>query len=97
MSTPTAKLPSEGWTPGRVTTWDSRHTVAVSTKEGPVQFIFDVKGRTYRFSGVERTVVKHDDQGSPIHGTEKLGPNIVARATWMRIYKADAVRRGYFA
>ena len=96
-SRPTANIPTKGWTPGRLQTWNVRHTVAVTaqTKE-IVSFVYDVKGSTYGFVGIERSHVTRAPDGSPFHGTEKLGSTAVSKNVWVRVYKEDRARRRYY-
>jgi len=97
---PAAKIPAEGWTPGRCQTWSTRHTVTVTGVTGQkkeiVSFVYDVKGATYSFAGIERSRVTHGSDGSPFHGTEKLGSTAVSREVWIRVYKEDKARRSYY-
>jgi hypothetical protein len=96
-SRPTANIPTKGWTPGRLQTWNVRHTVAVTTQtKETVWFVYDLKGSSYSFAGIERPHVVRASDGSPIHGTENLGSTAVSRAVWIRVYKEDRARRSYY-
>ena len=94
MTTPNIKLPmTVAWTPGRIQIWASRHTVTATTAAKQiVTLVYEISCDRVAFRGVERVCGggPNSEAGAAV---EHLPSSSVSRATWLRIYRADAARR----
>lgn len=79
------------WQPGRIAVYDRRLDVTVETTDGPAKLVFELIGKSVMFRGVERVSGSID-----AIQVSHIGQDALPRATWLRIYRADAERRSHY-